>query len=309
MNSPLALIGLGLVGKALISRLLPAGYTVIGFDISDAARADAQALGAPLAASAREAAGQCDVVLLSLPNSEIVCRLLWEEGLAEALQPGAWVLDTTTGWPAHARENARRLAERGVGFADVTLSGSSEDIARGEATALVGAEDPRGAGVSPVGGGSLPRQTGETPVLRPDLAALLTTLAGRVFYLGEPGAGCLAKLVTNHVMGLNRAALAEGLALGLKAGLSGETLLEVLRESAAYSRVLDMKGRRMVEGDFAPASRIAQHEKDVRLILRLAQELGARVPLEKVHGELLREAIEQGWGGQDNAALVRVFSE
>ena len=121
MPDPIALIGLGLVGKTLITRLVPAGYAVLGYDISGAARTEAEAFGALIAADACDAARQCPVVLLSLPDSAIVCRLFWDNGLAEALQPSAVVLDTTTGWPAHAQGNARRLAERGVHFADVTL--------------------------------------------------------------------------------------------------------------------------------------------------------------------------------------------
>jgi 3-hydroxyisobutyrate dehydrogenase-like beta-hydroxyacid dehydrogenase len=284
MAQRIGLIGLGLVGSALAKRLIASGRAVVGFDIAPEACDQAAELGVEIARSAPEVASESLTLLLSLPDSDVVTCLLWEEGLAEALRPGALVLDTTTGRPADATASAQRLAELGVRYVDAPLSGSSEEIAKGTATALVGAPEPE-----------------------PELLDLLEVFARQVFFLGQPGAGRLAKLVVNHVMGLNRAALAEGLALGLAAGLDGAELLEVLRGSAANSRALELKGRRMVEGDFSPASRIAQHAKDVALILELARSLGARVPLEEVHSALLLEAIRSGLGNLDNAALIKVF--
>lgn len=280
-NVRVAIVGLGLAGRALARRLVEAGYEVSGYDLLPEARAAAEALGVKVAESAAAAMQAAEAVVLSLPDSDVVRRALWEEGLAEQLRPGGLVLDTTTGRPADAIYNHERLAEQGARFVDVTLSGSSEDIAAGRATAMVGDAEPA------------------------DYDPLVRAIAPRAFYLGAAGSGCLCKLVINHIMGLNRAALAEGLAFGMAAGMQGEALLEVIRESAAYSWVVDMKGERMVTGDFAPASKISQHVKDVRLILEEAQRLGMRLRLEEVHAELLAKAIEHGLGELDNAAIIR----
>jgi 3-hydroxyisobutyrate dehydrogenase-like beta-hydroxyacid dehydrogenase len=282
--SCVGIVGLGLVGKALSQRLLAAGYEVSGWDVSETARGQAGDLG--VRAMAELTAVSAPTVLLSLPDSSVVSQVLWDDGLAAALPPGTAVLDTTTGTARDAVTNHQRLAEQGVRFVDVTLSGSSEEIARGEATALIGDDEAEAS-----------------------YRSMVEVFASRLFFLGQPGHGCLAKLVVNHVMGLNRAALAEGLALGERAGLAGETLLNVLCGSAAYSRVMDLKGRRMVERDYAPASRIAQHAKDVRLILELAGQVGARAPLEQAHAALLAEAIAAGYGEADNAALIEVFRQ
>lgn len=284
MTGPLGLIGLGLAGQALAARLLAAGYRVVGHDLSDRARQAALALGVELAPDGAAVAAATSCLLLSLPNSDVVKHVLWDQGVAAALRPGSVVLDTTTGRAADARANHERLAAQGVRFVDVTLSGSSEDIAAGKATALIG-----------------DAETGA------DYRCVVECFAGSTHFLGGPGQGCLAKLVVNLVMGLNRAALAEGLALGEKAGLPGEQLLEVLRDSAAYSRVLDMKGERMVRAEYAPASRISQHAKDVDLILELAREVGGWLPLEEVHQRLLQQAVAAGWGDLDNAALIEVL--
>ena len=285
MPETVGLIGLGLVGKALVRRLTAAGYSVAGYDANAATMDEAATLGVTVCPDGAAVARPCRVLLLSLPDSDIVGHVLWEQGVADALAPGSIVLDTTTGRPSDAADNHARLATLGVDFVDVTLSGSSAEIAAGTATALVGAERTEA------------------------LDQLVRCFAASVFYLTAPGAGCLAKLIVNHVMGLNRAALAEGLALGHRAGLDGTQLLSILRDSAAHSRVLDMKGERMVSGDFTPASRIAQHAKDVRLILQLAQQVGAVTPLEQVHCRLLQQAMEAGWGELDNAAIVKAFEE
>jgi 3-hydroxyisobutyrate dehydrogenase-like beta-hydroxyacid dehydrogenase len=281
MEQTVGLIGLGLAGRALARRLLGQGWGVSGYDLAAAACAEARAGGVTVAASASALAREQSALLLSLPDSDIVTRLLWDGGLADALPPGTLVLDTTTGRPQDARDNAARLAEHQVRYVDVTLSGSSEDIASGRATAMVGDREEAA-----------------------DYAPLVTAFASRVIYLGAAGAGCLAKLVVNHIMGLNRAALAEGLAFGLAAGMDGDQLLALIRDSAAYSRVADMKGERMVRGDYAPASKISQHAKDVRLILEAAQQAGLHLPLEQVHAELLARAIELGLGDMDNAAII-----
>jgi 3-hydroxyisobutyrate dehydrogenase-like beta-hydroxyacid dehydrogenase len=282
-QTQIGLIGLGLAGKAIARRLM-AQWPVKGCDVSAEACAAARGLGVEIMDDAPGAARGQAVVVLSLPDSDVVNRLLWEDGLAEALAPGTVVLDTTTGRPHDARENARRLAEHGTHFADVTLSGSSEDIAAGRATAMVG--DMEGMA---------------------EADAVVRAIAPRAFYLGSAGAGCLCKLVVNHIMGLNRAALAEGLAFGLAAGMEGDQLLQVIRDSAAYSRVVDMKGERMVRAEYAPASKISQHAKDVRLILAEAQEAGVRLPLEEVHAQLLARAMAMGLGEMDNAAVIETL--
>lgn len=280
---PIGLVGLGLVGKALATRLIAAGYTVLGFDIHAPATQQAEELGVQLSPTAGNVASKCDIVLLSLPDSATVSRMIADEQMGQHLHEGTLVLDTTTGCPTDAVHHAQKLAGRKVRFVDVTLSGSSDDIARGEAVAMVGAE-------------------------REDtLDEMIRCFAKQAFYLGHAGAGCLTKLIVNHVMGLNRAALAEGLALGEKAGLDLASLLPILKESAAYSRVMDLKGQRMVEKDYEPASRVAQHAKDVRLIVQLGEEVGAYLPLEQLHQALLESAIAEGYGDADNAALIEVF--
>ena len=115
------------------------------------------------------------------------------------------------------------------------------------------------------------------------------------------------KLIVNLALGLNRAVLAEALALAQACGFDLAATLEVLKATPAYSAAMDTKGPKMISGDFTPVARLAQHAKDVRLIRELAQRQGAITPLSDVHEELLQRAVELGLGDADNSAILRAF--
>ena len=109
------------------------------------------------------------------------------------------------------------------------------------------------------------------------------------------------------VLGLNRAVLAEGLAFAQACGLDLNAVLEILRSGAAYSRAMDTKGRKMIEADFAPEAKLAQHLKDVHLILETSDRIGATTPLSHLHEELLSVLVQQGLGDDDNSCVIRAF--
>jgi 3-hydroxyisobutyrate dehydrogenase-like beta-hydroxyacid dehydrogenase len=115
------------------------------------------------------------------------------------------------------------------------------------------------------------------------------------------------KLVVNLVLGLNRAVLAEGLAFARASAFDPALALEVLKSGVAYSRVMDAKGRKMIEGDFAPEARLSQHHKDVRLILEAAVRTGAMLPLTQLHDFLLGQIEDRGLGNLDNSAIIRAY--
>jgi 3-hydroxyisobutyrate dehydrogenase-like beta-hydroxyacid dehydrogenase len=116
------------------------------------------------------------------------------------------------------------------------------------------------------------------------------------------------KLVTNLVLGLNRAALAEGLAFAESFGLDLVRTLEVMRGSAAYSRIMDTKGERMINREFTPDARLSQHLKDVRLIVDIGQQAGLQMPLSAAHRAVLEQAEAAGFGDLDNSAIINVLT-
>ena len=115
------------------------------------------------------------------------------------------------------------------------------------------------------------------------------------------------KLVSNLVLGLNRVALAEGLVFARTLGIDLEAALQVLIGSMAYSRIMDTKGRKMIEGDFRTQARLSQHLKDIRLILAAAAAAGQELPLTEAHRRLLEAAESAGFGDADNSAIIRAF--
>jgi 3-hydroxyisobutyrate dehydrogenase-like beta-hydroxyacid dehydrogenase len=279
------MIGLGLLGAAISERLLAAGNSVTGFDLSAECVQQFKAAGGVPAGSAIAVAEQCDVVLLSLPDSKIVATVV--DGLAKSLRAGQRIVDTSTGEPWETEAIAKVLRDYGVEYLDATILGSSVQVRSGDVVAMVGGSRE---------GFAASRQ-------------LLSSFAREVFHVGPIGAGSRMKLVVNLVLGLNRAVLAEGLTLAKAFDLDLPMALEILKSGAAFSRVMETKGEKMLAGDFAPQARLSQHLKDVRLMLAAAERTGTPLPLSEVHRRLLERAEAAGFGDADNSAVLRAFDD
>lgn len=282
------LVGLGLVGRALGTRLTAAGWTVLGHDRSIEAMDAYAVAGGQCAESLAVLSRQVQAVVLAVYDTAGVIDVL--ESPAGMLQPGHQVdlvLDCSTGSPDMLAQLHDRLRARGIDLVESPLSGSSEQIAAGDAAALVGA-DPHG-------------WTRAQP--------LLSALATRCVYVGPPGMGVRAKLATNLVLGLNRAVFAEGLAFAQALGISPSHFLEMVLTTPAASEAARIKGPLMVKQDFRPRSRIRQHLKDVDLMLAEATAQGLSLPLSVAHAKLLRDAVAQGDGDLDNAAIARQWGQ
>jgi len=279
-NASLGLIGLGLLGSALARRWLAAGWRVRGFDLQPERRAELTAAGGEVVSEVEEL-GEGDAPLVCcLPNSDIVTQVL--ESLEPGMPAGKLVVDSTTGTPEVAERWASRLAQRDVRWLDATIAGSSQQVTDGEAVVLVGGQPADFALGNP----------------------LLSSLAPQVFHLGPAGSGARMKLVVNLAIGLQRLVLAEALALADACGFSRGTALEILRVCPSYSRAMDIKGRKMVELDFTPQARLAQHLKDVQLILAAAAERHQTLPLSNCHVDILASLVQQGYGDLDNSAVL-----
>jgi 3-hydroxyisobutyrate dehydrogenase-like beta-hydroxyacid dehydrogenase len=206
---------------------------------------------------------------------------------ADSLRAGQILLDTTTCHPASSIAIARELALRHLHYLDATVSGNSEQLRRGETLWMVGG--PRAA--------------------FDQSADLFGILARKAVHTGPSGTGAQLKLVSNLVLGLNRVALAEGLAFAQVLGLDLRQTLEVLRDSMAYSRIMDAKGEKMIHADFQPQARLSQHLKDVRLMLEVAAQKGLPLPLTETHRRLLEQAESAGLGELDNSAIIEVLRQ
>ncbi len=276
------LVGLGLLGSAMAERLLQAGHTLTGYDISESARQSFERNGGNTADSVRRVFEECSVVVISLPDSQIVRSVMTE---AMPALSGQLVIDTTTGDPQDSADLGRMLAEHGSRYVDATVLGSSEQTRQGQVVVMAGGTDEAWQQALP----------------------WLTCFSFRQFHTGGCGSGATAKLIVNLVLGLNRAVLAEGLNLAEQCGVNLPMILEILKSGAAYSKVMDIKGEKMISAEFSPQARLNQHWKDVRLILDLGAQHAARLPLSEVHEGLLRRASELGFGDMDNSAIIRAF--
>jgi 2-hydroxy-3-oxopropionate reductase len=270
----IGLIGVGLLGSAIAARLSAAGYPLLGYDIVPDRR-----LGG--AASSQHVVDECRTIILCLPTSDVVAQVIGEVKLAR----GTVIIDATTGEPETMAGMGAKLAAQGVDYLDATVLGSSRVVRNGAATVMAG---------------------GRREVF--DAAApIFRTFSSRAFYLGSFGAGARMKLVANLALGLHRAVLAEALSFAEAYGVSPTDALEVLKAGAAYSRVMDDKGEKMLHHDFAVEARLSQHLKDVRLILAAAAAKGAKVPLSQLHRQLLERLEAAGYGDADNSAIIMAY--
>ena len=278
----IGIVGLGLMGTAMSQKLMQEGHRVRGFDI-DQSRLDALAEngGAP-AGSAAEAAEDAQFVIISLLYSHVVRETcLGDGGIASVARDGLIIIDTSTASPDDSEKLGKDLRKKNIGFLDASLSGSRNNVLDGQIVSVVGGEESDFEAAKPI----------------------LSEFARSIHHMGPNGAGARTKLVINLVLGLTRLALSEGLVLGMKSGLEMEGLLEVLKDSAAYSKAMDQRGPRMIHADYDnPLSRIKQHHKDVRLMLEQGQKLGSPMLLSTVHQQVLQarrvgRARRCGYGG------------
>jgi 3-hydroxyisobutyrate dehydrogenase-like beta-hydroxyacid dehydrogenase len=281
-SAPIGMIGTGLMGTALTERLLAHGYRVV---VWNRTRAKADPLLARGAEWSDNPLAACERVIVSLYTTDVVEQVL--EEMQAGLRTGQIILDTTTGEPAQTATLGERLAGQGVRYLDAPISGSSEQTRRGEATVMVGSD----------------------PETFARCADLWRVMGQKVFHVGPCGSAAKMKLISNLVLGLNRVALAEGLAFAERIGVSPTAALEVLSGSMAYSRAMDVKGRKMVERDFTVQARLSQHLKDVRMMLEAATAAGLTLPLTETHRQLLERAEAAGLGDLDNSAILEIIRQ
>lgn len=279
----LGLIGIGLLGSAIAGRLLASGYRIHGYDTNRDQLGGFEKIGGVPCKSAKEVVGECGILILSLPTSEVVRTLI--EELRETSVEGRMIIDTTTGDPSVMISFDSELKNRGASYVEATVAGSSSQVTRGEVSLFLGGE------------------SSTLDLLKP----LFSAISSKHFHLGPVGSASRFKLVHNLVLGLHRAVLAEGLVFAEELGFDQERTLNILKQSPAASGVMQTKGRRMVEGDYEPQARLSQHLKDVRLILSEVDQASMNAPLSVTHHDLLDQAVQLGYGDADNSAIIEAY--
>jgi 3-hydroxyisobutyrate dehydrogenase-like beta-hydroxyacid dehydrogenase len=277
-RTPVGVIGVGLMGEVYARRLAAAGFTVIGYDVDPAKTARLAQFGAR-AGTLPDIAQTCEPIVVAVFNTKQV-----EDVVERALIPaaaGKIVLVTSTCDPDRIAALGARVGDR-LRFLETPVSGTSEQVRQGDGVGLIGGDQKIAADAAPV----------------------LEALFAKSFHIGKVGDGGRAKLAVNLILGLNRLALAEGLVFAARLGLDPAAFLDVARGSAATSQVMDTKGLKMINGDFAPEGRVRQTLKDTQLMLDQARKAGQQLPLLEIHADVLQACVRHGDSEQDNSIVI-----
>jgi len=284
-SKTIGLLGIGLVGRAVARLLLDAGYDVVGYAPSEGSRSALKEFGGRPVGSVEAVGRSAGLVVLAVFNtSQVEDVVEGTDGLLSVSPPAGEsraVVNLSTCEPDRIMALDDRVRGR-TRFVEMPISGTSTQIAKGDGVGLIGGEADAIATVD----------------------AVLAVICPRRYTLGSVGAGAKAKLAVNLILGLNRAAMAEGIAFAQKLGLDAGAFLEVARKSAAYSQVMDVKGKKMVERDYGPLSKVSQTLKDFTIMRDYAREAGQALPFSEVYIDMMQGCMKAGEGDWDNAALI-----
>jgi putative dehydrogenase len=283
-------IGCGLMGTACARRLAQACFEVFAYDVDKAKLAAIAAAGARPAISVAEVVTACETLVIAVFNTGQVEQVIeGADGVLDAMgkETSRILICVSTCDPDRLAALAGRVGLRGARFLEVPISGTSRQVAEGKGVGLVG---------------------GEQAVME-QAAPVLDAICPRRHYLGATGNGSRAKLAVNLILGLNRAALAEGLVFAERLGLDRSAFLEVAKGSAAYSQAMDIKGPLMARREYGkPQSRVDQSLKDFRLMLEQAHAAHQELPFAALYAQMLEDCMQHGEGEWDNAAIAEAIA-
>ena len=286
MTERVGYIGLGIMGRPMALNLLKAGYPVAVYARRPEAMASLTEVGAVPCASPREVAEQADVIFTNVSDTPDVEEVvLGPNGIVHGARPGAVVVDHSTISPSATRRIAAALGERGVGMLDAPVSGGQQGAIDGTLSVMVG---------------------GPEAVFRRVLP-LLEVVGRNIVHVGDHGAGQVAKACNQVVIAQTIAAVAEGLLLATAAGVDPAKVREALLGGFAQSRVLEVHGQRMLDRNYAPGFTSRLHQKDMRIVLETAHELGLPLPGASTVAQYLNALVGSGDTEVDSSAIATVL--
>ena len=277
---PIAFLGTGSMGLPMARRLCEAGHALQVWNRTPAKAASLTALGATVHAQASAAVSGADIVVGMLENGAVVEDVLFAQGVAAAMKPGALFIDMASIKPREARDHAARLGALGVAHLDAPVSGGTGGAEGGTLVIMVG---------------------GKTADFERALPVL--QVFGRATHVGSHGAGQLTKLANQMIVGITIGAVAEALLFATKGGADMAKVREAITGGFADSRILQVHGQRMVERDFTSRARLAIQLKDMRNALATAEEIGFEAPVTKLFEQLYADGIQHGLGELDHSGL------
>jgi 3-hydroxyisobutyrate dehydrogenase-like beta-hydroxyacid dehydrogenase len=276
----IALLGIGLMGFPMGCKLCEAGLELHVWNRTAHRAQRLVSMGAEAHESAAGAVKNADIVITMLDNGAVVEAVLFDMQTAQAIKPGALVIDMSSIKPAEARDHAARLSEHGIDYLDAPVSGGTIGAEQGTLAIMVG---------------------GKTATF--ERAKPVLQIFGRPTHVGPIGSGQLAKLANQMIVGITIGAVAEALLLCEKGGADMAKVKEAITGGFADSRILQVHGQRMIERDFSPRGKMSVQIKDLRNALATANEIGFEAPITSLFEQLYAQGIEHGLADLDHSGL------
>ena len=281
-------IGLGIMGKPMSKNLIKAGHELVVRDFNQAAVDELVTLGAKEAKSGAEVARECETIITMVPNSPHVREaVLGKDGVIETAKPGTVLIDMSSIDPVESKSIGGTLAEKGIEMLDAPVSGGEPKAIDGTLSVMVGGKKE----------------------LFDRYYDLLKAMAGTVVYVGELGAGNIAKLANQIIVAVNIAAMSEALTFAKKAGANPELVYQAIRGGLAGSTVLDAKAPMVLGRNFKPGFRFELHIKDLTNALNAAHSVTSPVPLTAQLMEMMQALKTDGCEKDDHAAIARYYEK
>ncbi len=289
MDIRVGVIGLGNMGRPIAENVLRAGFPTTVFDLRPEAGETLRARGAQVADSPREVATRADIVLLVVPDSTAVRRVLFGTGgLARGAAKGTVVVDMTTGDPQCSKPFADRLARGGIAYVDAPMTGGATGAQTGRLLLMVGGDREPYERCLPV----------------------FQRISKRAIHVGPVGAGHVMKLVHNHVSHAVFAATCEGVALGERLGLSPKDMTEVFNEGNARSYATEVRFPKFIlSSTYDSGATFNIVRKDMALVRTLGRRAKFRLPINACTYQYWTHAVEAGMGRDDWTKIVPLLKK
>lgn len=284
----IAIIGLGIMGLPMAKNLVKAGHDVTGFNRSQEPIDKLVEAGGTGAASIADAVKDADVIITMVPDSPDVEGVVrGEEGVFAHAKAGALWIDNSSIRPDVAKTLAEEAVAAGFGAVDAPVSGGEQGAIDGALSIMVGGSPEHFAAAEPV----------------------LSAIGKTIVHVGPAGAGQTVKAANQLIVAVNIQALAEAVTFLEAFGVDTDAALTVLGGGLAGSKVLDQKGQKMLNRDFAPGFRLALHNKDLGIVTAAARSVGVTVPLGAAVAQLVNALVARGDGGLDHSGLFKLTAE
>lgn len=288
MNETIGFIGLGIMGRGMVANLQKSIPAVHVWNRTASRMDEFVSAGAQAAASPAALAAECDIILLCVSDTpDVEAVLLAPDGVLAGIRPGALVVDHSTISPRATRALAEKLAAQDAHLLDAPVSGGSEGAAKGTLSIMVGGEAAQVGRVRPV----------------------FETYGKTITHVGPVGSGQMVKLVNQILVVINELAACEGLLFAQAGGLDLEKTLAAVTGGAAGSWMLANRGLQMIQRDWRPGFTIDLQQKDLRLVLEAADELGIPLLATSMVFHMYRALQRQGLGHEGNHALVKALEQ